>query len=81
VPNEVLTATNLKLTTLHLGTGVHFKNWEFSYVYIYSPTLTNRESILNLMAPAESGLALPSGNGRYNSLIQRFIVSYTGSWL
>ena len=80
VPNEVLTATNLKLTTLHFGTGVHWKNWEFSYVHIYSPTLVNRESILNPMAPTESGLALPSGNGRYNSFIRRFVVSYAGAF-
>ena len=85
VPNETVNPINLDYTQVHFSLGAIWRysehvNLTFSYAYIWLPPYRVTNSVYNPYAPPDSGLAMPSANGRYSGWAHSVGVSFEGFW-
>jgi hypothetical protein len=83
VPAETMNTGNLDFDLLELTVGARLRFGEasvleLSYMYVHAFDRKVANSIFNPYAPPESGLASPSGNGRYGVAAHMVTLSWMG---
>ncbi len=85
IPNETVQPINLDYTQFHLSAGALYRltpsvTVSLSYSYVYLRPYTVTESIYSATAPADSGLNIPSANGRYAGYAHMLGLGFEGAW-
>jgi len=85
VPYEVLSPANLDFTTVQLTLGARRRlgdqsSLALSYTLVVGLPAEVTQSLYDPYAPPESGLAMPSGNGRYGVGAHLLTLQYAGFW-